>query len=214
MNRSRRLLTAACAALCAAACESDDGLAVYRAALFQINPQQSLTNASGTAEVILHGEDNLVDINLRAVGLDAVGHPTFLWSADGCPTRAADGNDDGIVDLVEGQTAYGGILLTLDQDITTQTLEGTGFPYGTAPLYGATANLLDVLDAVDGPDTDPDDVFVSLVPGEPLELANRTVVVHGVAPQVLTARPQVSGMAQITTSASVPILCGTLTLVP
>ena len=216
MNRIQGALTATVVALCAAACEGDDDLVTYRAALFQVNPQQSMTTASGVVEVILHGEENLVELSLRATGLDGVGHPSFLWSADGCPSRAADVNDDGIVDVVEGQVAYGGVLLTRDGDITSQTIEAPGFPYGTAPLYGSTANLLDVMDALDGPDPDEGDLFVSLVPGEPLELDHRTIVIHGISPQTLVARPHVTGMAGtgIATSATVPILCGTLTRVP
>ena len=195
------------------ACESDDDVAIYRASLFQINPQQAMTVASGNAEVVLHEEDNRVEITLLGMGLDGVSHPSFIWSDRGCPTRAADANDDGIVDIAEGRIAYGNILLPLDGDITTQNMEPVTFPFGTAPIYGSSAVLIDVLDAVDGPDTDENDFFVSLELGEDLALDTRTIVVHGVSANTLVARPLAAGMQGLNLPSTVPILCGTLQLI-
>jgi hypothetical protein len=199
--------------LTTAACESDDDVAIYRATLFQVNPQQAMTVASGNVEIVLQEEDNRVEITLLGMGLDGVSHPTFLWSERGCPTRAADTNDDGVVDIAEGRIAYGSILLPLDGDITTQEMEPVGFPFGTAPIYGSSTMLIDALDAVDGPDTDPDDFFTSLELGEDLGLDRRTIVVHGVSANTVATRPLASGMQGLNLPSTVPILCGTLQLV-
>jgi hypothetical protein len=195
------------------ACGGDDDIAIYRASLFQINPQQEFSVASGNAEIVLHEEDNRVEITLLGLGLDGVSHPAFIWSDRGCPSRAADANDDGVVDIAEGRIAYGNILLPLDGDITTQQMEPVGFPFGTAPIYGSSAVMIDVLNAIGGPDTNVNDFFVPLDLGEDLGLDRRTIVVHGVAPQTLVARPLAAGMQGLNLPSTLPILCGTLQLI-
>ena len=110
------------------ACEGDDDdVTVFRAQLRQINAQESFTVPGATVEFLVEA-DGLMEVRLQGLGLDAVSHPTFLDAGDTCPTMAADVNQDGIVDAVEGQSAYGQSLLALDGK-EASFLAGGEFPF-------------------------------------------------------------------------------------
>jgi hypothetical protein len=205
-------LTLAAAVLATAACDDGEGeVAVYSGMLTQINPQLARTLASATVEIIVE-RDELMEVDLQGVGLDPVDHPTFLRAGGACPTQAADLNSDGFIDAIEGQAVYGSALLPLDSDVTTQSVEAGTFPSGTDPRYFTVEDYDEVLEAVSGPDS-PNDFLVSLVPGEPLALDRRTVVVHGVGPALIVEPHDVKGLDGMPVAASVPILCGQLTRV-
>src|SRR5688572_13409589 len=74
------LIAALAASITTAACGEEEDVAIYTATLFPVNPQQTLTVPSGMVEVIMHGDDDMMEINLRGAGLDGVPHPSFLWS--------------------------------------------------------------------------------------------------------------------------------------
>jgi len=213
------LILTATVPLFTAACDEDDDLdvAVYRAQLAQINPLIGGGTASARAEVVIEGDD-VISIQIDGVGLDQVDHPTFLRTGSSCPTLAADVNGDGIVDVVEGQGAYGSVLLPLDADLSSQAIDIGTFPSGGVLLYDETDDFSEVFDAIDGPDANPNDFLTSLAPGEPLALDTRTIVVHGVSPAQINPLPagSVQGLAGsgLDLSGTVPILCGELVLVP
>ena len=220
MNRKLfSLILTATVPLFTAACDEDDDLdvAVYRAQLAQINPLVGGGTASARAEVVIEGDD-IISFQIDGVGLDQVDHPTFLRTGSSCPTLAADVNADGVVDVVEGQGAYGSVLLPLDANLATQAIEPGTFPFGGVLLYDESDDFTDVFDAIDGPDANPNDFLTSLAPGEPLALDTRTIVVHGVAAALVNPLPagSVQGItgSDIELPGTVPILCGKLVLVP
>lgn len=76
------------------------------------------SGVSGTAELTLIGDQLTVKVN--AMGLEPnMVHPQHIHGfADNkgnstCPSPQADTNGDGLIDLVEGLPAYGGVLLEL-----------------------------------------------------------------------------------------------------
>jgi hypothetical protein len=200
--------------LAAAACEDDDEVefAVYRATLAQINPQFSSTIPAAVAEIILE-DDDAIQVRVEGLGLDVVNHPIFLRTGANCPTALADANGDGLIDVVEGQVAYGSVLLPLDANLTTQFIEPGTFPAGGSFSYFELEELDDVLDAIDGPDQNPNDFLVPLAPGENLELASRTIVVHGVGALLLPTPHTIAGLDGMEIAETVPVLCGRLSLV-
>ena len=213
--KHRRLLYALAVILpLAAACDDDEEVIfeVYRASLVQVNPQMTLSIPTATAEIIVE-DDEVVQVRVEGLGLDAVGHPTFLRSGAGCPTDVLDTNDDGVVDVIEGEAAYGTILLPFDADISNQGIELGTFPTGASFSYFESSDFEDVVDAIAGPDVDPDDFVFPLPAGEVLDLERRTIVVHGVAPALLPTPHSARSLDGLDAPATIPILCGRLSRV-
>lgn len=91
----------------------------YRADLRPLNN----SGAQGTAMLRLSADQRSLTVMIRASGLEAGGaHISHIHgrSANGqpvdstCPTLAQDTDRDGFVELVEGQAAYGPILIDFD----------------------------------------------------------------------------------------------------
>jgi hypothetical protein len=192
------------------ACEGDDSdVTVFRAQLRQINEQQSFTVPGATVEFLFE-EGGMMEVRLQGLGLDAVSHPTFLRSGDTCPTMEADTNEDGIIDIVEGRAAYGEAVLALDGNLSTYQIEAGTFPFGSAPTYVMTDFVEDVVSAIlNQPHVEPVDLDVD----NALAFGGRTVVIHGVAPEVLVDHHDVQGEEGLELPGTVPILCGKVFLV-
>jgi hypothetical protein len=97
--------------------QSAKATTVYRANLMQLNN----SGASGTAMLRLDADQRTLTVMIRATGLERGGvhlsHIHGLSSNNGqpvdstCPTRAQDSDRDGFVELAEGLTTYGPILI-------------------------------------------------------------------------------------------------------
>lgn len=122
-------------------------------------------------------------------------HPQHIHAADRCPTAAADVNDDGIVDVIEGLPYYGPILVPLDGDISNGTSEVPTFPFGAGDRgtyhYEASALLTTLEQAL----------------GEPLDLPSRHVVVHGIDLST-PLPPSVQSLPGLPAQVTLPIACG------
>ncbi|WP_324719913.1 hypothetical protein [Salinimicrobium sp. HB62] len=76
------------------------------------------SGVSGSAELYLMGDQLTVTVNATGLEPNMV-HPQHIHGFtenkgnSQCPTSAADTNDDGLIDLVEGLPSYGGVLLEL-----------------------------------------------------------------------------------------------------
>ena len=186
MRYSRWALLAAVPLVFLAGCDEDDDdeITIYQAALRQINPQLGLTSPLGNVEIVVEGDD-VVRVNLDATGLDSVTHPMFLRVGSHCPTLGNDVNNDGVVDVEEGLSSYGSILVALDSDLSQSTTEPGSFPVGPVISYREQVET---------------DDFES-------ELDNRVIVIHGVGG---TPPPTVNPLVGMTAAVSVPILCGVL----
>lgn len=124
-------------------------------------------------------------------------HAQHIHAADRCPTMSADANGDGIVDVIEGVPFYGPILVPLDGQIGNTTSEIPSFPVAMGPFgsyeYEAAAPLAMLIDAI----------------GEPLDLANRHVVIHGV--DLDTPLPgSVQTLGGLPPQITLPVACGEL----
>ncbi len=129
------------------------------------------SGVSGSAELTLMGDQLTVKVNATGLEPDMV-HPQHIHGFTGnkgnsnCPTSAADTNDDGLVDLVEGLPSYGGVLLELYVPIDE-------FPVADANgvlTYERTFTLGETEFAEEGELISSSDI-------SPLQ--NRTIVLHG-----------------------------------
>jgi hypothetical protein len=183
---------------------------VYVAELHPLNPgvQNDLDPDAATPYGVASGKAMFRVVNgmLTAI-VDAKGtepadgafpegiHPQHIHAADRCPSSYADTNGDGIVDVIEGLPFYGPILVPLDADISNTTSEIPTFPFGTGDNgtfhYEASTSMSTLEAALN----------------EPINLASRHVVIHGV--DLATPLPEsVQSLPGLPAQVTLPIACG------
>ncbi|MDX1492918.1 MAG: hypothetical protein R3253_02500 [Longimicrobiales bacterium] len=178
---------------------------LYQASFSPLNADLSFRPVRGQATVRV--ADGQLSVMIEASGLEpGIPHPQhihgFLGAGPGaCPTLDADRNEDGIIDVLEGVPDYGGILVTLDSDLTdgagTQ-VEGlpTTSNQGGTIRYTMTAPLSEVVAGAGAADA------------AELDLGNRHIVLHGVNPETeLGTAASIGGLPAWLT---LPVACGQL----
>lgn len=187
--------------------QSGDGITTYAVQLNALNN----SGVSGTATITVDGEANVVSVALDASGLDATLHAQHIHAKPGqvslCPPASADANSDGFVDVVEGVPSYGGILLPLDNDISTQDQNVAGFPTGATIDYNTSASLGDVRSALVRDDSDASDPIVTLGANGSLAFQDYAIVVHGTT-DVLPGTVQT--LPGLTNQQTLPVACGVI----
>lgn len=174
---------------------------VFTANLRPLNAELSFRPVRGSAQVkVTKGR---ITVRVNAQGLEpGIPHPQHIHGKMGvgeCPTMAADDNGDGVVDVVEGLPDYGGILVTLDSDLT----DGSGTQVDGLPTadedgtihYEQSASL----EAVQaGASMD-------------LDLAKRHIVLHGVDPDLQdSALSEARSLGGLPAWLTLPVACGEL----
>lgn len=187
----------------------------YVAILSPLNTQVS-GNPIGTAEFLV--DEKKLTARIDVVGLDEeVEHPQFITTGDTCPGAPADLNGDGFLDAVEGREAFGGALIPLDSDLSSQTAgQQDGFPNLGNYRYEREADLETLVNDLRQADADQGDGVVKLdveeatadmSPLEALNLNSRTFVIHGVADDL---PPTVGTIGSAPAKLLLPIACGNI----
>jgi Cu/Zn superoxide dismutase len=210
------LVSLAAISLVAAGCDDDDDdinnpppptTQTFTAQLAALNG----TNANGTATFAVTGDELVATVNVTGVDPSIV-HAQHIHLSATCPTSAADVNSDGFVSITEGAVSYGPVLVPLDGDLSSQAAGSTGFPTADANgviTFSSTTSVADLLADLRATDPDPTDLTVKIGANEDLDLANRTVVIHGVATTTtLPSTVETGGGA--TANPTLPIACGTI----
>lgn len=205
------LIPVAVGMLVMSACDDDDPVApptteTATSSLVSLNGEM----ATGTATFSLTVDEFIARVELE--GADpGMEHAQHVHASAACPTAAADANSDGFIDVREGSPSYGGILVPLDGDVSTQAAGSATFPsadsngdYIYADTVSFTAFMTDLL----ATDPDPTDAIIKLT-NNSLNIEARTVVVFGVA-DTTTLPVSVATLPGLTAQQSLPIACGTV----
>jgi hypothetical protein len=178
----------------AAACEKSETVtvAVFRAALTQVNAPKSGGPASGTATILVTS-NQVLTVRISAAGLDDVVHPQFLMSGSSCPTPANDINRDSIIDINEGASAWGTIITPISNTLGSPSVVLAGFPTGPSFTFVQTVAFGQFLGGL------------TPLGGAAINFPTRTIIVTGVTPPV---PPTVAAIPGLTAAQSVPVLCG------
>jgi hypothetical protein len=192
-------------------CDStdDDNEASFEVQLTALNG----SGVSGTADLVMDEDAGTFSVQIEADGLDATAHPQHIHGVPGgtvtaqatCPTSADDANGDGFVDVLEGLPRYGGILLPLDDDISTQAQNVPGFPTGASIDYSASTSISALTSALVKADADPSDPIVTLGANGTVDLDSYVVVVHGTTD---TLPSTVGSLPGLPNQATLPVACG------
>jgi hypothetical protein len=187
-----------------------DDQGVYRAVLSPLNTNVA-GNTSGTVEIRVEGDEVIAESNVTGAPA-GVKHLQNITFSSACPAENADVNNDSFVDAAEAAVSTGPILIPLDSDLSDQL---NGMSYGpianSAGMYfyrrsSTLSNILGDLRSVDPDITDP---VIKLSPEQDLNLANRVVVVHGVASSA-NLPGTVTSYGDLPASQTLPIACGKL----
>ena len=153
---------------------------------------------------------------VTATGLaPGIAHAQHIRTGSGCPTPAADTNDDAFVDVIEGEPFFGRILVPLDADLRTQAGGMDQFPVANSLGeidYSEEADFDELLADLTAEDPDPDDQIVKLE-GDSLELEGLQVVLHGVDSTEVTLPTSVQTFPGTSRYATLPVACGEIQLI-
>lgn len=204
------ILPAIAGVLVMSACDDDDPVSpatdTASATLVALNGE----NVSGSLSVSLTGDQAVARVEVE--GADpGMAHAQHVHVGNECPPAAADTNSDGFIDVIEGASYYGLILIPLDGDVSSQAAGSTTFPTADANgdyVYADTASFTTMLNDLTATDPDPDDAIVKLTTLD-LNIDTRTVVIHGVA-DTTTLPASVATLPGLTPQQSLPIACGVI----
>jgi hypothetical protein len=119
-----------------------------------------------------------------------------------CPTRAADANGDGIIDLIETEPMAGTTMVPLNDDPVAMDIPHDSYPKASATgtlHYRKTVPLSALQTA-----------FGTAFEGQKLDLDRRVVFIHGI-PAASTLEVSVASLGPIPAHVTLPIACGRIT---
>lgn len=187
----------------------------FRSVLKTINPVIPKNNSFGTA--VINIVDDKIDIKLNLINSPAnVRHIQSIHAIGRCPLAASDKNNDSIIDVQEGMSEYGQILIPLDSDLSSHE---SGFDYSPssnsagAYSYQEDASLASMLADLYAPDANPSDYLIKLRPKDKFNLENKTFVVMGISANIALPTT-VASIHELPAEATIPIACGTIVKIP
>lgn len=186
----------------------------YLAVLGPVN-ENMFGFVSGSVSVTIEGDSMATNIRFNGPFASTV-HTQIIHSGGFCPiSDVADANADGYVDFQETQAYSSGFLIPLDNDLNSQEAGNEFFPmsdnWGTY-IYSRLSSFRSLLNDLYLPDPSTDDNTVKLIPGSPLFLDERVVVIYGVEDSV-TLPSTVGAIYPFTPNQITPIACGTFSKV-
>lgn len=186
--------------------QEDQG--TYQAILTPLNVTAAGT-PSGTTTIRIRGDE--VDArNIVKDTPESIIHRQHIWNGS-CPTPANDTNQDGFVDYNEAKSSLSSILIPLDNELSGQIAGGV-YPVSNPAgnyTYREVTSLARLLADLRSPDPVPTDDFSKLNPADNLNLAGKSVVLHGVK-STFALPASVSSTGDAPAHRTLPIACGTL----
>ena len=165
----------------------------------QAGTTYTIPTTTGTATVTLNGDDVAVHIEVSGVTAGTL-HPQHIHAGTTCPDQSDDANTDGYVDVIEGLPKYGGILVSLDNNIDDgAAAPGLNFPVAdpsgsySYSEEGSRAHIQDEIETA-------------------LKVGTRHVVIHGISPDGMPLPASVASLPGLPAWATLPVACGELDL--
>lgn len=151
---------------------------------------QSVPTTGARGQLTLKG--NEVTVALSVNGVTTSLHPQHIHAGTTCPDASDDANGDGYVDVIEGLPKYGGILVNLDSDLSSNA--AGSFPSGSSYGYHEQAQRSTLQEEIE----------------TAIKLGRRHIVVHGYEGPVPAS---VQGLGGLPANLVLPIACGQIELV-
>lgn len=189
--------------------EQQDDPGTYQAILTPLNVTAA-GSSEGEALIRIRGDEVEVDVDGKKTPRRII-HRQHVHVGGSCPTPLNDINQDGFVDYVEAQASTGKILIPLDNELSSQIAGGI-YPVSNRfgnYFYDEETSLARMLADLRAPDPVTGDDLVKLDPADNLNLAGRTVVIHGVS-SLFPLPSTVASQGGAPAHRTLPIACGVL----
>jgi hypothetical protein len=185
---------------------NDQSNAVYVAHLSALNTTVTGRAATGEVRFLIRGNSLTITVEARGLPKNITHWQHFHGFIDGrqsnCPTRAADANGDGIIDLIETEPMAGTTMVPFHSDPVSIDVPRETYPKATATgmlQYRKTVSLR----ALQG-------AFGKAFNGQKLDLDRRVVFIHGI-PTAIMLPTSVASLGKIPAQVTLPIACGKIT---
>lgn len=190
---------------------AEDG--TYVAVLHPINGE-AVGFSSGAVTINIRGDEMVSNVRFNG-SAPATLHSQSIHASGFCPGEIADENSDGYVDVLESLPYTSDVLIPLDSDLNSQAA-GIGFypvadGWGTY-IYSVVNSYHTLMSDLHAPDEDVYDGVVKLLPGAPLHLEERVVVIYGTA-ESDSLPESVGSISGLSANQTIPIACGHFTKV-
>jgi hypothetical protein len=176
--------------------------AVYVAHLSPVNTKVTGRAATGEASFTIKGDSLTITVNARGVSPNIMHWQHLHGFTDArpaaCPTKAADANDDGIIDVIETAPMAQMTMVPFHDDPVSMEIARDTYPKASAKgalRYRKTVSLSALQEA-----------FRKAFGGRKLDLDRRVFMMHGVPAD--TKRPaSVASLGTLPAQVALPISC-------
>lgn len=178
----------------------------YQATFASLNSHVA-GDVTGTAMVKVKGDAMTFEVKVNGAPAQIM-HAQSIHVSSECPTLAADANNDGVIDGVEGQKSYGAVVVPLDNNLKTQVEKDAKFPsadFSGNYFYRQNVSMMEMMTDLTAKDNDLTDNVVKIKSA--LNLEGRQIVIYGV-PASADLPESAAGINGQTKFASLPIACG------
>jgi hypothetical protein len=181
----------------------DQSAATFVATLAPMNSKVAGSETSGEARFTIKGDTLTIEVNVKGAPPNIEHWQHFHGFKDNrnstCPMVTADTNHDGIIDLIETESAAGTTMVPFDDDPASMQVATGTYPKTSvngAFQYHKTVSLKALSAA-----------FAKAFGNQNLDLDQRVVFIHGVFPS--TKLPaSVASLGPIPAHVTLPIACG------
>jgi hypothetical protein len=176
----------------------------YVAHLHPLNTKVTGMQSMGEARFTVKGDSLTISVDAQHVppAMEHLQHfHGFTTSGRNatCPTKAADKNRDGIIDLIETEPTSGTTMVPFTDDPVSMQIAVNTYPKASADgsyHYEKTVSLSAL-----------DSAFAKQFEGQKLDLTHRVVFIHGV-PSTTHLPASVRSLGTIPAQVTIPIACG------
>jgi hypothetical protein len=178
----------------------------YTVTLAPVNSRVSQgASGNGTFEI----QDDVFHSQIDVSAAPLATHLQHIQVGSRCPGPQDDANGDGYIDAEEALIVSGGVIIPLDNDLSTQE-GGSTYHHDDTYHHDEITSYRSMMQDLRVPDSDPNDHVVKLGSNESLHLDGKVVSVHGI-PDSTSLPGTVRGSGDVNPHEGLPILCGTIT---
>lgn len=182
----------------------------YQALLAPINKTVS-GHINGALTLARDKNEFIADVRFSG-GPPSILHTQNVHVGNRCPTEKDDLNKDGYIDAEEGNLVFQGILIPLDDDISSWRMGGGIYPAADEFGYYYYSKATDynlLIEDLREDDINPDDDFIKLPANKTFNVTEMVVVIAGVSESIILP-DSVSGRGRLTKHQGLPIACGVI----
>lgn len=182
----------------------------YQAIFAPLNKEVS-GHLNGSLTLVRERDEFVADVRLASAPASIL-HTQTIHVGSRCPEEKDDLNFDGFVDGEEAALVHKGVLIPLDDDLSSQRM-GLG-TYPVADQYGQyfwsrATSFEKLMEDLREEDINHTDEYVKLGSEKSLTVSNKVVIIRGV-PETTPLPETVKGVGRLNKYQALPVACGVI----